>query len=180
VIESDTYPRARLKRIGAGTSTSTELTPLPRTRVFSWIETSTANSRRTVSGPRCQGPGLLKDISWYLSTHSGGAAVTIEIGYSPVPVTEAGVALGTVRPYTLLTELIDPFAQLTAGAGAGLVDSSIPNTNVRWKEPLDLIIDQSDFFPVVSFVNATVNGQFVHGNLRVVEGILRTALENYF
>lgn len=180
MIDAGTYPAPRLKRIGGESLPSVALTPLPRSRVFSWVENVTATSRRTVSGPRCQGPALLKDCSWYLGTHSAAFNVTVEVGYALNAVTEAGVPLATVRPYTVLNELIDPFAQVSASAGVGFIDEGQPSTNVRWKEPLDLIVDLDQFFPVLAVVNGSANAQLWHGQLRVVEGILRTALEQYF
>lgn len=106
--------------------------------------------------------------------------MSIELGYSPTAVTENGVALTTPRPYTPLTELIDPFSIFPAAAGRGLVDSNIPNTNVRWQEPLDLIVDQPDTFVVVAHWNNTALAQFWNGQLRLVENVLRSALEAFY
>ena len=179
-LDPATFPRLRTKRIGGELLTVGTQAPLPRSRVFSWAMTQTANTRRTVSGPRCQGPALLKDFSWYISAHAATVNVTFEIGYAKVSVTEAAVALATIRPYTVLTEIIDPSALVAGGAGQGLIDASTPGTAVRWKEPLDLIVDEPEFFPVVACCNVTATTQLAHGQLRVVEGILRSALEQYF
>lgn len=178
MIDQGTYPQLRPSRIGAGASPGVQLAPLPRSRVFQWIENVTVNTRRTLSTPRLQGPVIIKSFSFYVATHS--AAVTAEIGYASVSITEAGVALTTPRPYTLLTEKIDPFGVLADISGRGLLDGTIPNTNVRYSEPLDLIIDQADVFVCLATWNNSALAQVWTGTLRVVENVLRSGLEQYY
>lgn len=176
MIDLSAYPAARKRTAGAAVNDDVSLAPLPRTRYFTWLFNETGTSRRTVSTPRIQGPALIKDIDFYSSVINATDVKSIEIGYALVPVTEAGVALTAARPYTVLTELIDPFAQRAVGAGVGVEQLTTPNTNVKFSLALDLIVDRAEAFITVSLLNTTANAQLWHGKLRVIENVNRDAL----
>jgi hypothetical protein len=176
VIDLSAYPSARKRGAGAAVNSDVQLSPIPRTRYFTFLWAETATSRRTVSTPRLTGPVVIKDIDFYSSTINATHVKSIEVGYSLVPVTEAGVALATARPYTTLTELIDPFAQGATGVGVGIEQLTTPATNVKFSIALDLIIDQAECYVCVALVNTSSNGQLWHGKLRVVENVSREAL----
>lgn len=151
---------------------------LPRVRAFAFaFSIGAAHGRTTVSGPRCRGPAMLRDVSFYTTNHSGGALAGFEFGYATAPVSENNVALATPRPYVNLTELLDPFGITSTVPYKGMPDPSSPNTFTRFHEPLELLVEQLDFYPVIAFWNNfTVAAQLYHGTLRVEEQLDRNRL----
>jgi hypothetical protein len=176
VIDLAAYPAARKRTTGDPNLPQVDNAPIPRTRYFTFLWNETASSRRTVSTPRITGPAIIKEIEFYSGTINATDVKSIEVGYSLVPVTENGVSLATARPYNVLTELIDPFAQRAAGAGVGLSQLSSPNTNVRFTLALDLILDVTEAYVCVALLNTSANAQLWNGRLKVIEGLSRQAL----
>ena len=176
MIDLASYPAARKRATGDPNLPQVDNTPIPRTRFFTFLWNETASSRRTVSTPRIIGPAIIKDIEFYTGVINATDVKSVEVGYALVPVTEAGVSLNTARPYTVLTELIDPFSQRAAGAGVGLSQLTNPSTKTSFNIPLDLIVDVPEAYVCVALLNTSANAQLWQGKLRVVEALSRQAL----
>lgn len=173
------YPPPRKGR-GGGVSIE-QLGPVsaPRMRMFPWIFSITGASRRTISTPRLVGPAIIKDFTWYNSTKTDPPVVTVEIGTARAPVDEAGVALTTLRPFTVLTELLDPFGVMAGASGDGFPVATLPTANDSRRFPLDLIVTDSEFFAVVSVVNNSAQAERYNGWLRVLESVDPEALSAF-
>jgi hypothetical protein len=185
-LDALTYPLPRRSRTGppssldaAAAAAAAGSTTPPRTRIFPWALNETATSRRTISTPRLVGPAIFKSLTFYSSTHQDPPGETLEIGWSPVAVQEAGVALATVRPYTVLTELLDPFGQVNSSAGRGFPQWTIPGATLPWSIDLDLILTEPQFVFTISLVNNTALAQSWHGNAIVLEAVNADALAGY-
>lgn len=185
VLDARAYPLARRNRTGpapsgaqAGILTSDPSTP-PRMRVFPFVFNETATSRRAWSGNQCTGPALIKDLFIGTSAHATPTNKTVEIGIASTRITEAGVALATPRPYTLLTELLDPFNVVLDAAGGGIPDTTTAPNAASQRVKLDLVVYDAQFFPVLALVNNTGNAQEWHGWFRVLEQIPLSKLGDY-
>lgn len=151
----------------------------PRMRVFPFAWNETASSRRTISGAKCQGPALIKSLMLGTSTYTAPISKSVEIGISSTRLTEAGVALTTPRPYTLLLELQDPFTQLASAAGQGFPLTTVAPQYNTFFLPLDLVVWDNEFYPTVSLWNNTANAQQWVGSLRVLEQIKAEKIGDY-
>lgn len=184
-LDARTYPAARKQRSGPPPSQADPASlagggpTAPRTRFFPFAFNETATSRRTISGDKCQGPALIKAFLLGTSTYSAPISKSVEIGISSTKLTEAGVALTTPRPYTLLLELQDPFSQLASAAGRGYPLATWapgPNTITF---PLDLVVYDNEFYPVLALWNNTANAQQWYGFLKVLEQIRPDKIGDY-
>jgi hypothetical protein len=180
------FPKARSKRSGPPPSSAraedlfeNPAGAAPRMRIFPFAWNETASSRRTISGKMCRGPALYKSIQLGTSALVSPISKTVEVGIASSRVTENGVALTTPRPYTLMLELVDPFLQIASAAGQGF---PIHTTNPLLRDyimPLDLVIYDAEFYPVVSLWNNTGNVQQWQGNIRVLEQVRLDKLGDY-
>lgn len=182
-IDALTFPLPRRRRVGPPTNTevaavsSGALTPTPpRSRLFPYLMSITANSRRTVSTPLLVGPAILRRVSFQASTKTSPPAQSLELGWSPNALTEAGVALTTVRPYTVLTEKLDPFGVSAAAIGAGYPMSTVPNTNIIFELTCDLIVTEARFAFTLSWVNNSLTAEERPGHFLVIENVNADAL----
>ena len=170
------YPRKR-KRQNSGAATE-QLSggQLPRTRVFPWVMSVTGTSRRSLSTQRLVGPAIIKDISLTPGFGLDPPNCTIEVGIAHVSVTEAGVALGSARPFSVQLELQNPFGVIGDAAGDGIPLGSA-GTALRWPTiPLDIVVTDPEFFVVVSVVNNSASAATMVGQVRVVEAVNPEAL----
>jgi hypothetical protein len=173
------YPSSRKNR-GAGVALDDLApSPAPRMRVFPFIFVYTNNSRRSVSTPRLVGPGIIKDFTVYRSFAATPPQQTFEIGVAQTLVVEAGVALTTPRPYTVLTELLDPFGYVAGASGDGYPITTLPTGTDHFTIPLDLIVTDAEFFAVVAHINNRVASEEINGYLRVLEAVDREALSGF-
>lgn len=167
----EAYPRARKNR---GTGVALEQLAgivAPRMRVFPFFFDMAATRRQSFSLGRCSGPAIIKGIEINPGTGQSPPASTIEIGTSPVPVLETNANLALARPYNNLIELADPFALITGPSGDGLPNFTIPNTHVRYERPLDIVVLDAQFFPVIASINNSAGAASFSGVLRVLEGV---------
>jgi hypothetical protein len=185
-LDALTYPLPRRSRTGpassldaAAANAAAGSTTPPRTRLFPWAMSETANTRRTISTPRLIGPAIFKSLTFYSGTHQDPPGDTLEIGWSPVAVQEAGVALATVRPYTVLTELLDPFAFMTAPTGRGFPQWTSPTVNNPFEFRLNLILTEPQFVFTLSIVNNSNLAQEWHGTAIILEAVNADALAAY-
>lgn len=182
-IDATTYPLPRRKRVGPDSQLNTlaqaqgDVIPAPpRSRIFPWIMSMTANTRRTISTPKLIGPAILRKVFYQLGTVTTPPGQTLELGWSPTAVSEAGVALTTVRPYTVLTELLDPFGVANAAVGKGLLDTSLWNTNIPYEWSVDLIVTEPQFCFTLSWINNVATAEQRGGQLLVLENVSPDAL----
>jgi hypothetical protein len=170
------YPAPREDRGGEDDVTDSGDFQHPRTRLFPFIMTLTANNRRTLSTPRIQGPAIIKGIFLAQPFGQDPPGGSIEIGTARAPVTETAVALATARPYTVLSELLNPFAVMVGASGQGLLPTSLGTIMRHQETPLDLIVPDAEFFAVIAYVNNSVGAGTFAGHLRVLEGVDPDAL----
>lgn len=170
------YPAPRKR----GTDTAVEAPPTsfqaPRMRVFPFFFTFAASSRRAFSTPLLAGPAIIKGIELYPTLVSSPPSLTVEVGTSRIEVLENSVALSTPRPYTVLTELLDPFAGMNPAAGDGYPLHTVPTLTAKYESALDLIITDREFCAVLAMVNNNVGAAEVSGVLRVLEAVDPEAL----
>ncbi len=180
MLDPATYPHPRPKRIGGGWAPSISGgPPLPRTRVLPFYFTMTANNRRAFTLPRCQGPAIIKRFAWETSGGAEPATATIELGYASVPFSEAGVAVTTSRPYTVITELTDPFGLIADLAGFGWPNRVTGAGSRASGMDTDFIIDLSEFYVVIATQNNGAGILNFDGHVTVIEGVSREALANF-
>jgi hypothetical protein len=185
-VEARTYPLPRRNRVGPSSSLDlaseiaqgAAITP-PRGRVFPFVFNITANTRRTISTPLLVGPAILKRIFFTSGTAAAPPNQSLEFGWAPIQVQEAGVLLATVRPYTVLSELLNPFAVMAAASGQGFPITTFPNTHVRWNLPVDLIVTEPRFSFCVSLVNNSASASEFEGYITVLEAVNADALATY-
>lgn len=182
-VDARTFPLPRRKRTGpasnldalAAMQEDQAVTP-PRSRVFPWLMSITGNSRRTVSTPILIGPAILRRVYFGHGTVTTPPAQSLELGWSPLAVTEAGVALATIRPYTVLTELLDPFAVANVAIGRGYPSDNSWNTNIPFEWTVDLICTEARFAFTLSWVNNGATAEQRSGTFLVVENVNPAAL----
>jgi hypothetical protein len=170
------YPAPRKRAAGAATTAAEESGPVPRTRVFPFFLAFGATSRRAFSTPRLIGPAIIKGIELYSTHGASPPAYTVEIGTGATPVLESAVAIDTPRPFTVLTELLDPFNGIAGTAGDGIPMHTIPSYTASYERPLDLIVTDAEFFLVLAVQNPSAFAAELSGRLRVIEAVSRDAL----
>lgn len=184
-LDRRAYPALRTKRSGppptaaAAEALQADRDTPPRMRIFPFAWNETANSRRTISGAKCQGPALYKAFQLGTSTYTAPINKTVEVGIASTPVVENGVALTTPRPYSLLLELQDPFTQLSAAMGRGFPVTTVNPLYRDFVMPLDLVIYDNEFYPTISLFNNTANAQQWVGYLRILEQVPISRLGDY-
>lgn len=182
-IDARTYPLPRKKRTGPASNLDTlaaaagavSLSP-PRSRLVPWLMSITGTSRRTISSPILTGPAILRKITYEGPVPTSPPAQSLELGWAPSIVTEAGVALTTVRPYTVLTEKQDPFAVALATIGQGIPLSTNPNTRTWFEYSCDLIVTETRFVFTVSWVNNAATAEERPGHMLILENVNPDAL----
>jgi hypothetical protein len=171
-----TYPAPRTREAPPSFPQASTGT-LPVVRYFSGQYTFVEQVRFTFSGPRLTGIGVFKNFSIYALSHGAGGQLNIELGYALEPVNENAVARTTPKKWTVLTELrTNNYAPPNAGA-TGLIDDTVPNTFIRYAEPLDLIVDQPFFYPVVSFWHNITGVMPATWGYRIAEQVPRKNLQ---
>jgi len=185
-LDALTYPLPRRSRTGPASALdltllsrgAASLTP-PRARIFPWVMDMAATSRKTLSTPLLIGPAILRKIYFGRATVTTPPAQTLEIGWAPTPITENAVPLGTVRPYTLLTEKLDPFGVALATAGQGLLADNSATILPPFEWSLDLIVLEGQFCFTLSWVNNSATAEQRGGNLTVLEAVDPEALARF-
>jgi len=185
-VEALTYPLPRRNRTGPASSldltlqagTGDSLVP-PRSRIIPWLMVTTATSRRTISTPLLVGPAILRKLKWGKATITTPPVKTLEVGWSPLLITEAGVALTTVRPYTGLIELQDPFAVAAAAKGVGFPGDNSSTSYPEYEFTLDLIVTEARFCFTVSLVNNSAQAEQHGGHLTILEAVNAEALARF-
>ena len=185
-VDARTYPLPRRSRTGPASALDASLlagaggtlTP-PRSRIIPWLMFTTANSRRSVSTPLLLGPAILRKLKWGKATISTPPIKTLEVGWSTTIVTEAGVPLTNVRPYTGLIELQDPFSVASAAIGRGFPGDNTSTSYPEYEFSLDLIITEPQFCFVVSLVNNSAQGEQHGGHLTILEAVNPEALATF-
>ena len=180
MLELGSYPLARPDRQPAPRLPEYSNAHHARGRVWSWLLTTVASRRVTISGPLCHGPAMLRSCSFFGTTHESTGGMNVAIGYHTSPVTEAGVLNTVARPYTTLTELLNPENLVSQQNAKGFVEGFIPGTLTHWAEPLDFIVTEPTFFPVISISTiAFITAELYTGQLRLTEAAPRAALGRY-
>ena len=181
------YPPARTRgsvtlasgrTVTTGPTTGVVAQTVPRMRVFGWVLNETASSRRTIAFPVCTGYAIIRDFEAYTSTYTSPINQTLEFGWATTDCTEAGVGLATPRPYNILTEMVDPFAQVADAAGQGVPYAAAPPTHGPFQQRLDLVVTQTSFRPVLALVNNTANVLQWIGTIRILEGLTLEQMMN--
>lgn len=180
-----TFPAARLNRRGPepGVSGTPGAVPwgsnIGRTRAFPFYINETAARRHTVSTPKLLGNVIINSVSFSSGSHADPPNDTLEIGYALNPVTETAVLLTVPRPYTVLTEVIDPFNIIANDRGSGFPGTTL-NTPTRGSRiPLGLIVMERELAVTVSVVNPSGFIQTWIGYLSVTENLSNEALGRY-
>lgn len=170
------YPPPSYTRQLAAAGATGQPAPLPRARIFPWIMNMTGTSRRTLSTPRIYGPALIRRLFFGRGTVTTPVGQTLEVGWAPAPVQEAGVALSTPRAYTVLTEKLDPFGVAGDIIGQGIYNDNSINSQIQFEINLNFIITEAQFFAVIAWVNNTASAEQRGGHLEVIESVDATAL----
>lgn len=178
-IDPTWYPRARKGRSGSPAPLAQDVTPAPRTRIFPFFFTFAANRRRSFTTPRLIGPAIIKDLELYPTFTSSPPSFSVEIGAADTAFIENSVALTTPRPYTVLTELLDPYAAMPANVGAGYPGHTLPTETARYQRNLDLIVTTPEFFAVVALINPSAFAAEYSGAIRIIENVSREALATF-
>ncbi len=178
-VTADWFPKARKDRRPGSEGLAPAELIAPRTRLFPFHMSLDAVTRRSLSTPLLQGPMMIRSIEFYPSTVADPPNVTIEIGYATTRVTEDGVAITVQRPYTVLTELIDPFGVINDNAGAGFPLSTLPSTRAHFQRTLDMILTINSGHIVVAAIKSAVGGFPLTGVLRILEDISPEAARNF-
>jgi hypothetical protein len=184
--DARTFPLPRRGRTGPASSLDAiaaaqgpNLPAPPRSRVFPWQFSETANTRRTISTPKLIGPAILRKAYFQTSTKIAPPGESLEFGWAQTPIQEAGVALTVIRPYTVLTELLDPFGVSNIAIGKGFPNFTIPTGVAGYEVTLDLIITEPQFVFTVSLINNSLNAQQWTGWMSVLEAISPSALADF-
>ncbi len=180
------YPPARARgtvRLPSGATVAAAAAPAlaagARTRILNWAYNSTAFTRTTITLGQFNGPAIIKGVECYTSPVPSGVGFTIELGKAATAIDEAAVPLATPRPYSLLTEMRDPFNAVQAASGEGLILSTIPNTIVQYERLVDILIMDPSFYAVVAIYNNSGAGSAVVGKVRIIENISQDAAANF-
>ena len=185
-VDARTYPLPRKRRTGPPSNLDTQaatqadvIAAPPRSRFCPFIFTELANKRITVCTPRLIGPAILRKCSFFIGTRTTPPATTVEFGWAPTDCTEAGATIGSARPYTLLTELIDPFNYIASASGEGYPLTTTPAGHNEWNMDLDLIVTEQNFVFTTSLVNNGPNGQEYYGHMLILENVNPAALSAF-
>lgn len=184
-FDARTYPAPRAKRSGPipGTSGGPLASPpgqlVGRTRVFPWRISETAGRRNTISTPRLLGNVVIHSFYFGAGTAADPPNDTIEIGYAPAPVTEINVLVAVVRPYTVLTELLDHNNQIADDRGVGFPQTTLNNPQRGTRIPLGLIILERELAVTISVVNPSAFVQGYFGYMNLTENLSYEALAGY-
>jgi hypothetical protein len=184
-LDRRAFPTARRNRTGpppagtAGPFAQPIGSDIGRVRVFPWRVNEAATSRTTFSTPKLLGNVIISSLFFSSGSHGDPPQDTLEVGYALVPVTETAVALATARPYTLLTELLDPSSGILNTAGFGFPGTTL-NTPTRGSRiPLGLIIMERECAVTLSVVNSGAFVQTWIGAITVIENLSLAALARY-
>jgi hypothetical protein len=142
---------------------------VPRMRVFPWVLNCTVlNSRYSFSTPTLIGPAIITDIVVYVTSGVDPPIPTLEVGTSLGLVRENGVALTTLRPYTVLMEYQDPFAYAVPSAGGvGIPFWTVPTASNERRYWLGYRVQDPSFRLVIAIVQG--------GNAIKASGVIRCA-----
>jgi hypothetical protein len=181
------YPVARPKRVlGVTTAVDPTLAALlaagqpPRGRVFSFALNCALSSRSTVSFGPLTAAVLVRGIHVEFDSHSDPVVNSLEIGWAQTPVTEQSVALGTPRPYTVLTERNVNAASFDPNMGQGLINWTTPNTIVNWQKQLHLIITANQPYLCLSLVQGSaISTLRCTGEVTLLEAVSLPALDTF-
>jgi len=184
VIDANTYPLPRKRRLGPPSavdiqtaSTGATGTGPPRMRVVPFfLGTALTLTRRTASSPILTGPAIFRRLWYWVGAGSDPPSGSVEIGWAPNVVTENNVSVNVVKPYTVLTELQDPFGAGSFGAGRGFPVWTLPNTNVEHQRDIDLIVTETRFAFTITMHNASAVGLQLMGSFTVLENVNPDAL----
>jgi len=172
----DNYPRPRKRGVGVDLADLGVPAPAPRMRYFPFHFAQGGPFRWSFSLGRVRGPAIIKGLELY--PHAGGdpPSITLEVGTAQLPVNEVNAPLGSPKPYLCLTEFHDPFGLTAGAAGDGIPLGTMPNTHTRYQIPLDLIVTEGEFYPVIATCNAGAAVFSITGALRVLEAVDPEAL----
>jgi hypothetical protein len=174
------YPRPRSNRIGGESSAAAIGYTFPRSRVMSFnMSHATSGSRQTMSLGSCQGPAIIKSIRLKWASAVDPPRTSLEIGYSRVAVLE-NLALSTVqRPYTLLTEVSDALGFIPFNTGEGILNTTYTTDILPGNVELNLVVNEAQFFPVLSLWIGTAATFSIVGTLQVIENVDPRALASF-
>jgi hypothetical protein len=130
-----------------------------------------AARRSTISTPLLNGNLYILDFTIFSTSHTDPPTETYEIGYALQPVFENKVVLTTPRPYTVLTELLDPFATILDDRGTGFPGTTLITPDTRQVTPLGILVTQPRAAITLTVVSAGVLAQAYYGHFRVLEGL---------
>ncbi len=182
-VDAQTWPLPRRSRTGpassldatAAAASADSLTP-PRSRIFPWTMNMVATSRKTISTPLLIGPAILRKIFFSSGTITTPPQQSLELGWAKLVLTENAVPLATIRPYTVLTELQDPFGVTNIAIGKGLLADNTFSQIQPWERSLDLIVTEDRFCFTLSWINNSATAEQRGGHLLVLEAVNPEAL----
>lgn len=178
VLARGTFPAARLKRQGPPPSSGPEEdlsapvgSQLGRPRVFPFAIKETAARRNTISTPKLLGNVLIQSLFFSSGSHADPPNDTLEVGYALQPITETNVLLTEPRPYTVLTELLDPHGIIANDRGQGFFGTTLNVPNRGGRIPLGLYILERECSVVLGLVNPSAFVQTWLGYINVIENL---------
>jgi hypothetical protein len=177
-FDARTYPAARKKRSGPPPTQlpGNELPPsqggsLGRPRVFPFVLHQTATRRNSVCTPLLLGNVLIQSYYIATGTYSDPPNMTIEIGYQLIAGAETNALLTTPRPYTVLTEFLDPHGIVAADRGQGFPQNTTNSPQRGTRIPLGLYVLERECAVVIADVNPSGFVQDYYGYLNLIENL---------
>lgn len=173
-----TFPPPRLKRAGPPNSSAASEnldqpfgSSLGRPRIFPFVLHETANRRNTVSTPKLLGNVLIQSLYFQTGVASDPPSDTIEVGYALQETNETSALLTTPRPYTVLTEFLDPHGIVAADRGAGFPLNTLNSPQRGTRIPLGLYVIERECAVVVAVVNPSGFVQDFYGYFNLIENL---------
>lgn len=184
-LDRRAFPTARRNRTGpppagtAGPLAQPIGSDVGRVRVFPWAINETAARRNTISTPKLLGNVIILSLSFSSGSHADPPNDTLEVGYALQPLTETNVVLTVPRPYTVLTELLDPHGIIANDRGQGFFGTTLNVPNRGSRIPLGLVVLERECAVVLALVNPSAFVQTWLGTLTVIENLSFAALARY-
>ena len=178
-----TFPAPRLVRPGPASTTlkaaAVAAVPTPPTsRIFSFRLTTGDTTRSTRSSTRIKGPAIIRGVSFSIG---GGAIGTrwLELGKAAQAVTEAGVALTTLKPYTALTERISDGDAGDPASRVGMFEADQTSDQLKEAHDLRIVVLDAEWFLTVTFSRTGAGGGACAGTITVQEAVDAGTLANF-
>lgn len=153
----------------------------PRTQIFPFHLRMNGGALTSVSTPRLQGPGLIRDLWYRFDTAGDPPTDCLELGVATSAVKQQDAAAGTIKPWQRIGTYMQTAAfEIQIGGDGFPVWSLFENISGSTKGsiPVDHLVTLPEWFLVVAFSKQTAGGVArCLGWVRTIENVNPATIE---